>query len=383
LGASEVARLARVQRAALSVLFAGILAVPAVLGSGGGPLHLGIAKPAPDVSPPTPTTAAPQPTVAPGPKVQEPLAEHPITPPSADDLGSAPTVVLDDAAPPSPAAVAVPAPTSSSSVPNLAGGNVYALVIGINDYPGSAVDLQNAVADADDMVTALVNYDVPTSNIVELVDGDATAGNIVRGMTWLVSTAPPGSTAVFYYSGHARKLDPVTEAIVGSDGIALTDRYLARRLLPLESRDAWIVISACYGGGFDEMLAPGRILTAAADANSLAYESDTYGRSYLGEFLVRRALIEGRAGGPTVQQAYNWAQASLQRVAPDRTLTEYDASSGPISLDGVRRSSVPPAGPLDPPDDGSPPGPVPPATVPPPPPSPLCKGLFGVLCSSN
>jgi len=53
-------------------------------------------------------------------------------------------------------------------------------------------------------------------------------------------------------------------------------------------------MAACYGGGFTELMAPGRILTAAADANSLAYENESFGRSYLDEYLIHQALLESR-----------------------------------------------------------------------------------------
>ena len=272
---------------------------------------------------------------------------------------------------------------------------VYALVIGINDYPGTDHDLRSAVADADVMVRSLGRFNVPQSNILELVDGQATSAAIANGINWLVSSAGPDSTAVFFYSGHARKLAPTTEAIVGSDGVAITDVSLASMFAPLQAPDAWFVIAACYGGGFDELVQPGRILTAAADSNSLAWENDSFGLSYLGEYLVRRGLLQGRAGGATVQQAFAWAQASIQREAPNRALTELDAATSPISLDGVVRTTVPPIGPVPSaaaptPSAPAPPSPAisPPSTVPPrPTPTPIapppCQNLLRLGCPSN
>jgi len=332
-----------------------------------------VPEPAAEVAPPAPESAP---------------VDVPLTPPSADAFGGAmlhdgsaigdPVVI---SASPSPAAA-----TAASGSP----ADVYALVIGINDYPGSEFDLHSAVADANDMVAALAKLKVPSTNVLELTDAAATAQDIVAGIRWLTQVAGPDSTAVVYYAGHVRKLAPTTEAIVASDGVAIADWYLARRLAPLQARDTWIVFASCYGGGFDELLAPGRILTAAADANGLAYESASFGRSYLDEYLVRRGLLLGEAGGPTVQQAFAWAQAMLQRDAPDRTLTQLDSSTEPISLDGVHRSTVPPVSTLSPAygpptggnDGGGTGGGQPPATTPPPPPPP-CKNLLGLLCPSQ
>ena len=51
----------------------------------------------------------------------------------------------------------------------------------------------------------------------------------------------------------------------------------------------------------------GMVMTATAavfaDASSLAYESSTYGRSYLGEFMVERAMRNGWAAG-SIEQAF-------------------------------------------------------------------------------
>ena len=39
--------------------------------------------------------------------------------------------------------------------------NVYGLIVGINDYPGTTSDLQGAVPDAEDMSDVLAMYGVP------------------------------------------------------------------------------------------------------------------------------------------------------------------------------------------------------------------------------
>ena len=292
-------------------------------------------------------------------------------------------------------------PTALMAGTAAASSGVYALIIGINDYPGAAHDLRSAVADADVMARSLDRFNVPRSNVLELVDGQATSAAIANGINWLVNVTGPDSTAVFFYSGHARKLGATTEAIVGSDGVAIADVSLASMFAPLRAHDAWFVIAACYGGGFDELVQPGRILTAAADQNSLAWENDSFGLSYLGEYLVRRGLLQGGAGGATVQQAFAWAQASIQREAPNRSLTELDAATGPISLDGVARTTVPPIGPVPSarvptpagPNPGQTPAPPsspvsPPSTVPPrPTPTtiapPPCQNLLRLGCPSS
>ncbi|MEY2447953.1 MAG: metacaspase [Acidimicrobiaceae bacterium] len=264
-----------------------------------------------------------------------------------------------------------------------AASHVYGLIIGINDYPGDTSDLHGAVPDAEDMSDVLAMNGVPAPNVRTLLDAAASTTSINDALQWLVSTTRIDSTVVLFYAGHVRKISDQTEAIVAADGGVLPDSYLAKQTEGLPAHNVWIVMATCYGGGFTELMAPGRILTAAADANNLAYENDSFGRSYLDEYLIHQALLQGRSEGPTAQQAFAYAQAGLQRDYPDRALTEFDQSTEAISLDGVHRDTPapPPEAPEGPPGGG----PVPPVVPPTPPSSPPtapspCQNIFGLLC---
>lgn len=128
-------------------------------------------------------------------------------------------------------------------------------------------------------------------------------------------------------------------------------------------------MAACYGGGFDEVLAPGRTLTAAAGPNDVAYESSAFGRSYLGEYMFRRAMIEG-AANDTVQSAFAWARARISQEYSGREPVQMDASDGHTNL---RPAGVAPAASSSqgapPPADQSAPPPQPPPSDPSTPPS--------------
>lgn len=362
---------------ALALLFAGLLAVPAKLApspertriaAGEGPSLFGRhdASTQPIVLPP------------PAPVVQERPLQAPDDPWTDD---TAPVFLGEPAVVPE----VRDRPPIERAPTTEAAKTVFGVIIGVNDYPGSAADLSGAVNDARDMADALALYGVPAENVRLLLDGAATTPAINDALSWIVTTAQPDSTVVLFYAGHVRKLEKDTEAIVGADGAVLPDWYLGGQLSALPAEDVWIVMAACYGGGFTELMAPGRVLTAAADANSLAYENQSFGRSYLDEYLINQALLQRKSAGPTAQDAFAYAQAGLERDYPNRTLTQIDLSTSAISLDGVDRdrppgySTGPGPNPTPPPQEPT----VPPPDAPPAPPStppPPCQNLLGLLC---
>jgi hypothetical protein len=233
---------------------------------------------------------------------------------------------------------------------------VYALVVGIDDYPGVSSDLQSAVADADTIDQALARFGVPATNRVVLRDGQARKPALVAAIQSLVAMGGPESTLVLAYAGHARKLDHDTEAMVAADGGLLRDDELAALLAPARPKGMWLLLAACYAGGFTETLGPGRILTGAADARSLAYESRTFAGSYLVQHLVREAWLEGRTG-PSVQEAFAYADARITEEGSQGRPVQVDLAGGPFVLGS--------SGPApDGPSSGASPQPGPPATPP-------------------
>jgi hypothetical protein len=276
-------------------------------------------------------------------------------------------------------------------------GGVWAVVVGIDDYPGTDADLNAAVADAREVDSALAAYGVPATHRLLLLDQQATADNIRGGLAWMAARTTADSTAVFFYSGHVRQVagDPdrdgeyVDEAIVAADGDNVYDGQVAELLRGMEARSAWIGIAACYGGGFDDALAPGRVLTAAAGENDVAYENSSLGHSYMVEYMVRRAMLQGRAPG-SVQDAFAWAKAQIARDYPNRMPVLVDRAQRPVVLgrpvapaapENRKSAAQPPSQPKDPQPAPS----APPPTAPDPKPGGgACAQVLGVsVCSEQ
>jgi hypothetical protein len=280
--------------------------------------------------------------------------------PIAGDVAIAPPPLEFDAAPapsaPAPAQLELPALRSTSP------GEAFAAMIGIDDYPGHSSDLTSSVNDAEDVNLALHGFGVPAANRVVVRNTEASARTIRRAVQWLVDRSTPDSTVVLFYAGHVRKLDSDTEAIVGADGRLVTDRELADLLAPLQARRVWIVMASCFSGGFTEVLAPGRILTAASGPDSLAYENTSFNRSYLVEYLVRKGWIERHAGS-SVQAAFGYAEASLRRDYPNRVPMQFDEVGEPLTFTSAPYQQVPDTPPTPtttPPSGGGPPSGSPP-----------------------
>jgi len=307
-----------------------------------------------------------------------PLPPPAVSPPAVAVAASAPPageVVMTPPperfeVPPPPAATPDPAmqslPLDTSTAPGT-GTGTWAVIIGINDYPGAGSDLRSAVNDADDVDLALGGLGVPARQRLVLRDSQATAGHIREAVAWLVSRAGPDATAVLFYAGHVRKIAVTSEALVAADGELVHDRELGERLSHLLSPRVWVAVAGCYGGGFTEVLAPGRILTGAAPADALAYESSQFGRSFLVQYMVREAMIDQRAAG-SVQAAFSYAVAELAREHPDRVPVQIDLSLAPLDLRPVLAAAVLP-----------PPTPAP--AIPPPTTAP-CRRLLVLACRS-
>ena len=270
------------------------------------------------------------------------------------------TAAVAPTPPPPEGLVAEPAPAPAppkqlrqDAAPARQGGT-WAVLVGIDDYPGTAYDLKSAVADAAEVDGALGRLGVPGENRLVLRNGQATAGNIRAALDWLVGHAGPDAVAVFFYAGHVRKVgsnQSDTEAMVTADNSTVTDATLAQSLKRLVATRAWIAVAACYGGGFTEVAAPGRVLTAAAPADELAYENQDFGRSYLVEYMVRRAIVQQKAAA-SVQTAFDYARSNIAKDYPSRAPVQFDWGTAPLDL----RPGPPPASsPPPPPPSSKPP----------------------------
>lgn len=79
---------------------------------------------------------------------------------------------------------------------------LYGLVVGIDDYVGTANDLDGAANDAGDIAKSLTG--ASAKEVVRLINDDASKDRIVAAWEGLVAKAKAGDTIVFTYAGHGQ-----------------------------------------------------------------------------------------------------------------------------------------------------------------------------------
>jgi hypothetical protein len=138
-----------------------------------------------------------------------------------------------------------------------------ALLVGVNDYPGTQNDLLGCVNDITNVYDVLVKYFGFTSTDVTLLqDGRATKAAILAALGKLAGASRAGDRLVFHYSGHGSQVrdtdgdelaDGLDEILCPYDfdwsGSYITDDDLAGILGGLEQRvSSEVILDSCHSG---------------------------------------------------------------------------------------------------------------------------------------
>ena len=201
-----------------------------------------------------------------------------------------------------------------------------ALCIGINNYPGTHMDLQGCVNDANDWAAALAARGF---KVAKLLDDQATKAAMVKAMNDLIGKASKGDSLVITFSGHGTyqpdtdgdEADGLDEALCPYDlqtkGEALIDDEIRQIFGARKSGVRIVLISdSCHSG----------TVTRAAAAEK---DADTRPRFMpMGNWLPAKLLPKDRAGKPATTM-----------VAPAGTsplLGAYSNKLGDLLLSGCK-----------------------------------------------
>lgn len=201
-----------------------------------------------------------------------------------------------------------------------------ALCIGINNYPGTHMDLQGCVNDANDWAATLQGRGFA---VTKLLDNQATKAAMVSSMSGLIQSAAKGDSLVITYSGHGTyqpdtngdEADGLDEALCPYDlqtgGAALIDDEI-KTLFDQRKAGVRIVLIAdsCHSG----------TVTRAAKAEEGA---DTRPRFMpMGNWLPESMLPKNLAGKPALTIAAPLGTSPL--------LAAYSRALGDLLLAGCK-----------------------------------------------
>ncbi len=171
---------------------------------------------------------------------------------------------------------------------NIATGDYYALIIGIDKYQGEWPQLKNAVNDARGISDVLKkNYDF--HKIITLYDNQATRSDIIKSFEWLVSNVKDSDNVFVFYSGHGDFKQALNKGYwVPVDANSLsTAQYISNSdiqtfLGGIKAKHTLLVSDACFSGD----LFRGKTVTVPFE-NSDKYYQKVYSLS------SRQALTSG------------------------------------------------------------------------------------------
>ncbi|MEU2225516.1 caspase family protein [Streptomyces sp. NPDC018347] len=261
-------------------------------------------------------------------------------------------------------------------------GTVYALFVGIDDYPVPQRGLRGAVNDAEAAAALLGGLADGAFEPAFLRNGEATTDGVTAAVRDHLGAAGPGDTALFWFSGHGTDYEAVLplhrrteatgryQALVCADspregGRPLVDKELGGLLDAVAARGAHVaaVLDCCFSGGATRALArtgltaryappaawwgepPGErgltggageptarhVLLAASRLNQSSYERDFDGVPH-GVF-THALLAAVRAAGPgaTYRDLLAAAHCSVQTEHADQHPVVFPAEPGGIA----------------------------------------------------
>lgn len=181
---------------------------------------------------------------------------------------------------------------------------VYAVMVGISDYPGSGNDLPLTAEDARKLQQALARQGTLAPESVTLIDGQATRAGLRQAFQRVAAAAGPDDLFLFFYSGHGNQVrgqvsatepDGKDETIEMVDG-SITDDELNQMFQQVHAQTSLLVLDSCFSGGFarDVVSRPGvmGVFSSEEDLTSSVAEKFQAG-GFLSHFI--QTGLEGGA----------------------------------------------------------------------------------------
>jgi hypothetical protein len=208
-----------------------------------------------------------------------------------------------------------------------------ALLVGIDDYPGTQNDLNSCIQDTLALKRLLsTEHDFADSEIRILHNEDATLDNVRSGLRWLTDGAAVGDRRIYFHSSHGYRenKDGTLREVLCLYDQYLEDRELVDLTAQLPVGVLTVLIDACHSGGLDKVFFPPYLPAQVTRAK--VFQPDAKGAEISAKAMneVRSVKLFGRP--PTAEKS---------ALAKDFTLVgpgiadAKDISEGESELNGV------------------------------------------------
>ncbi|TAH24791.1 MAG: hypothetical protein EAZ07_08735 [Cytophagales bacterium] len=147
-------------------------------------------------------------------------------------------------------------------------GNCYIFAVGINQYKNPALNLNYALADANDFLQKVSSQTAPLFKEIKqfsLYDGEATKKNILEQLVNITNLINPEDVFIFFYAGHGSMLNdnfyfiPTDATRLYDEASLNTEAIYAGEmqeiLQNIKALKQLMVIDACHSGASAELLA--------------------------------------------------------------------------------------------------------------------------------
>ena len=180
--------------------------------------------------------------------------------------------------------------------PDPTAGNVYAVVIGINTYPGHT--LNYCVADAEAFAGMILGK-APTAKVMKLENENAIKKNIMDDVTWLQSNVGKNDDVIIYYSGHGTNGFKGQSGIVAYDGVGggpgvIWSSELGAAISGIHAKRIAVMLDCCYGNGFAGDLNLPNVLAMMSSAG-LSGETALFGHGVFTYWFLEQGIVNGLA----------------------------------------------------------------------------------------
>jgi hypothetical protein len=187
------------------------------------------------------------------------------------------------------------------------GPRVFAVMVGVSDYAGTANNLDYTDEDALKLGEALRREGVLNPSSITLTNAEATVAGVQAAFRRVAAQAGPEDMFLFFFSGHGGQTDPEAATAFEPDGRTefislrdgrITDAEMADLFGSLRTRLSMLVLDSCFSGGFARNVVsrPGVMGLFSSEEDLTSAVADKFSAGgYLAHFL--RAGMSGEADG--------------------------------------------------------------------------------------